>query len=96
MQETITRVASPRLPYIWLVLAIFTLALISYGAGEQILHHLAELEDTPTAPVLAALVLLAPCSFASFYATRGTKNSSVTGHGEGYKSLPAPRLTPSS
>src|SRR5437762_3566802 len=72
MSETMMRVASPRSPYIWLVLAVALLAAISNLAGEQLLHHLARLEDAPTAPVLAALTLFAACSFASFYATRGT------------------------
>ncbi|MBV9043867.1 MAG: cation:proton antiporter [Alphaproteobacteria bacterium] len=67
-----TNLASPRLPYVWLLLSVAGLAAISNFAGEQILHRLAALEDTPSAPVLAALVLFALCSFASFYATRGT------------------------
>ena len=41
-------------------------------AGKQILHRLSGLEDAPSAPVLAAFSLFALCSFASFYATRGT------------------------
>src|SRR5689334_17908849 len=55
--------------YIWLVLSVVGLALLSYGAGHQILNHLASLTDSPTAPVLAAIVLFGLCSFASFYAT---------------------------
>ncbi len=65
-------VASPWLPYIWLVLSIAALAAISNVAGEQIVHRLAGLEEAPSAPVLAAFSLVALCSFASFYATRGT------------------------
>lgn len=72
LPEGITRLASPRLPYIWLVLAVAGLAGLSNVAGEQILQRLAELGDAPAAPVLAALVLFALCSFASFYATQGT------------------------
>ncbi len=72
MTKTIKHVASPRLPYIWLVLSIAALAAISNVAGEQIVHRLAGLEEAPSAPVLAAFSLVALCSFASFYATRGT------------------------
>lgn len=72
MSDGVKTLASPRLPYIWLILAVAGLAAISNLAGEQMLHRLAELEDAPTAPVLAALGLFAACSFASFYATRGT------------------------
>lgn len=57
------------LPYVWLILAVGGLAAISYGAGDQILQRLSALEDTPTAPVLAALALFGACSFVSFYAT---------------------------
>lgn len=60
------------LPYFWLVLAVAMLAIVSNYAGEQILQRLAMLEDTPTAPVLASIALIALCGFASFYATRGT------------------------
>lgn len=56
-------------PYLWLVLAVGGLAVVSHGAGDLILQRLSALEDTPTAPVLAALVLFAACSFVSFYAT---------------------------
>jgi NhaP-type Na+/H+ or K+/H+ antiporter len=59
-------------PYLWLGLAVAGLGAVSYGAGEQIVHRLAVLDDAPTAPVLAALVLFAICSFASFHVTRGT------------------------
>jgi cell volume regulation protein A len=72
MTESIKKIASPHLPYVWLVLAVAGLAAISNVAGEQILHRLSELEETPSAPVLAALVLFAVCSFASFYSTRGS------------------------
>jgi len=65
-------IASPRLPYLWLALAVAALAALSNVAGDAILHRLAALEDVPAAPVMAALVLFALCSFASFYATRGT------------------------
>ncbi len=72
MTDTIAKLTSPRLPYLWLVLAIAVLAGISNIAGEDILKHLAAMEETPFAPVLAALGLFALCSFASFYATHGT------------------------
>jgi NhaP-type Na+/H+ or K+/H+ antiporter len=72
MTESANSGTSTHLPYIWLVLGVATLAGISYGGGEQILHRLAELDDAPTAPVLASLVLFALCSFVSFYATWGT------------------------
>jgi cell volume regulation protein A len=72
MVESIKNVASPRLPYVWLVLSVAALAGISNVAGTEILHRLAAIEDAPAAPVLAALSLFALCSFASFYATRGT------------------------
>lgn len=64
--------ASPRLPYLWLVLAVLGLGAVSNLFGAQILDRLAHMDDTPAAPALAALVLFALCSFASFYATRGT------------------------
>jgi potassium/hydrogen antiporter len=72
MVESIKRAASPRLPYIWLVLAVGALAAISNLAGDQILQRLTALEDVPSAPALASFALIALCSFASFYATRGT------------------------
>ncbi len=72
MTDTIARLISPRLPYLWLVLAVAVLAGISNVAGEDILKRFAAMDDTPFAPVLAALGLFALCSFASFYATRGT------------------------
>jgi len=72
MTDTIARLISPRLPYLWLVLAVALLAAISNVAGEDILKRLAAMDDTPFAPALAALCLFALCSFASFYATHGT------------------------
>lgn len=57
------------LPYALLVAAVAGLAAISNLAGEAILRRLNALEDAPTAPVLAALVLFGACSFASYYAT---------------------------
>ena len=69
MSEIIERPASVFLPYIWLTLGVGALAAVSYGGGAQILDYLASLKDAPTAPVLAAFVLLAACSFVSFYAT---------------------------
>ncbi len=72
MSEDIAKAASPRLPYIWLVLAVAVLAGISNGAGADILQRLSAMRDVPAAPELAALTLFALCSFASFYATRGT------------------------
>ncbi|HEY7979333.1 MAG TPA: cation:proton antiporter [Rhizomicrobium sp.] len=63
---------SSRAAYMWLVLAVGALALISYGVGDEIIRRLGAIEDAPTAPVLASLVLFGFCSFASFYATRHT------------------------
>jgi len=57
------------LPYVWLVGSIAILAAVSRLAGGQILDRLSSLEDTPTAPILAAIVLFGYCSFTSFYAT---------------------------
>ncbi|HJW39609.1 MAG TPA: cation:proton antiporter, partial [Rhizomicrobium sp.] len=57
------------LPYVWLVLAVGAMAVISNRWGGDILHGLAGLEDAPSAPVLGAIVLFSFCSFASFYAT---------------------------
>jgi cell volume regulation protein A len=70
--DDLTKVASPRLPYVWLVLAIAGLAAVSTFLGNDILRQLDGAEDGMTIPVLAALVLFALCSFASFYGTRGT------------------------
>jgi cell volume regulation protein A len=53
--------------YVWLIVSVGALALISYGFGDEILRRLAAIEDMPTAPILASLVLFALCSFASFY-----------------------------
>ncbi len=61
--------APKHLAYIWLALAVSALAIVAYGAGDQILHNLEGIEDAPTAPLLAAFVLFGLCSFASFYAT---------------------------
>jgi len=72
MTERNARISSPRLPYVWLVLAVAALAAISNTFGAEIIGRLTGLEDAPSAPILAALVLFALCSFASFYATRGT------------------------
>jgi cell volume regulation protein A len=72
LSDGLKTIASPRLPYLWLVLAITLLAAVSNLAGGQILARLGALEETPTAPVMAAFALFASCSFASFYATRGT------------------------
>jgi NhaP-type Na+/H+ or K+/H+ antiporter len=72
MPEISQKAGSPLRPYLWLILAVAALGTISYGVGQQILDRLAALEETPMAPELAALVLFALCSFASFYATRGT------------------------
>ncbi|HVU20759.1 MAG TPA: cation:proton antiporter [Rhizomicrobium sp.] len=72
MTEQAKGIASPRLPYVWLVLAVAALAAISNYLGADILARLAQVEDAPSAPVLAAFVLFALCSFASFYSTRGT------------------------
>ncbi|MFZ1989228.1 MAG: cation:proton antiporter [Alphaproteobacteria bacterium] len=58
------------LPYVWLVLSVSALAIISRLEGAQILHRLGELE--PTVAVLASFALIGLCSFISFYATQGT------------------------
>lgn len=57
------------LPYVWLVLAIAAMAVVSNGWGDEILDGLGSLSDSPMAPVLGAIVLFGICSFASFYAT---------------------------
>lgn len=64
--------SSGRTAYVWLIFAVGTLAVVSYGVGDEILRRLSAIEDAPTAPVMAALVLFGLCSFASFYATRHT------------------------
>jgi cell volume regulation protein A len=71
-KDTAPKAVSLLRPYIWLALAVATLAGVSYWAGDEILHRLAELEETPTAPVLGAIVLFGVCSFASFYAAWNT------------------------
>ncbi len=72
MQDIIEKPASPLLQYLWVLLAVAGFAAVSYGGGDQLLHRLATLDDAPTAPILASLVLFAVCSFASFYTARGT------------------------
>jgi NhaP-type Na+/H+ or K+/H+ antiporter len=72
MNEQARTIASPHFPYVWLVLAVAGLAAVSNYLGADILARLTAIEDAPSAPILAALVLFALCSFASFYATRGT------------------------
>jgi potassium/hydrogen antiporter len=72
MQQDGEAKTHPLQPYLWIVLAIAAFSLISYGVGDKILQRLTALDDAPTAPELAALVLFAICSFASFYSTRGT------------------------
>jgi NhaP-type Na+/H+ or K+/H+ antiporter len=61
--------SSSILPYVWLVAVVVGMACVSTLWGDAIVRRLATLDDTPTAPVLAALVLFGFCSFASFYAT---------------------------
>jgi NhaP-type Na+/H+ or K+/H+ antiporter len=56
-------------PYLWLVVSIGALALISNGAGDEILQRLTDLKESPPAPILAAATLFGLCSFASAYAT---------------------------
>src|SRR5262249_39974753 len=56
-------------PYLWLAVSLVALAGISFNQGAEILPRLAALGDSPTAPVLAAVVLFGLCSVASFYAT---------------------------
>ena len=72
MQDVNKRAPAQLRPYLWLILAAGVLAAVSYGAGPLILARLDSLEETPTAPELAALALFALCGFASFYGTRGT------------------------
>jgi potassium/hydrogen antiporter len=72
MGEVSGRMAPRLRPYLWLILGVAGLGVIAYGLGQPILERLSALDETPTAPELAALVLFALCSFASFYATRGT------------------------
>ncbi|MBV9694847.1 MAG: cation:proton antiporter, partial [Alphaproteobacteria bacterium] len=63
---------NPALSYLWLLLAVGMLWCVSRFAGAAIVERLTSLEDVPYAPALAAFVLIALCSFASAYATRGT------------------------
>jgi len=77
MIERIKKAALPKLPFVWLILAVGALAAISNFAGDQILQRLGTLEDVPAAPALASFCLIALCSFASFYATRGTSMPSI-------------------
>ncbi|HZZ90644.1 MAG TPA: cation:proton antiporter, partial [Caulobacteraceae bacterium] len=60
---------SAALPYVWLVVAVGGLSLVSWQFGDDIVRRLNALEDAPTAPVLASIVLFAACGFASYYAT---------------------------
>jgi NhaP-type Na+/H+ or K+/H+ antiporter len=63
---------TPLISYLWLAISVALLAGISNVAGDAIVARLAALQDAPSAPILAALVLFALCGFASFYSTRGT------------------------
>ena len=63
------RAPSGPMAYLWLIVSIGLLAAISTNFGGEILRRLGEIEDAPTAPILASLVLFGLCSFASFYAT---------------------------
>jgi NhaP-type Na+/H+ or K+/H+ antiporter len=67
-----TATASPRVSYLALALAVAALATVSNEFGQVVLSRLSSLEDAPAAPAMAASGLFALCSFASFYATRGT------------------------
>ncbi|HEX2592846.1 MAG TPA: cation:proton antiporter [Rhizomicrobium sp.] len=60
------------LPYVWLVLGVAAVYAVSQFGGQELLHRLAEIEDAPTAPVLASMGLVALCGFISYYATNGT------------------------
>ncbi|HWA91432.1 MAG TPA: cation:proton antiporter [Rhizomicrobium sp.] len=60
------------LSYLWLMFAVAALGEVSEFFGDELLQLLTRLDDAPSVPVLAALSLFAFCSFASFYATRGT------------------------
>ncbi|HWA03499.1 MAG TPA: cation:proton antiporter [Rhizomicrobium sp.] len=72
MAEKSHSLVSPRLPYIWLVISIAALAAFSNFLGPLVVERLEALQDAPAAPILGAFSLFALCSFASFYATRGT------------------------
>jgi cell volume regulation protein A len=56
-------------PHLWLILGVVLLAAISYGFGDELWRRLSALEDAPTEPVLALIVLFGVCSVASHYAT---------------------------
>ena len=47
-------------------------AISNLAGGPDFATGSAKLEDVPSAPALASFCLIALCSFASFYATRGT------------------------
>lgn len=64
--------SSPALPYIVMAAAIIAMAMVSQSYGDAIVARIAELGDTPSAPALALIGLIAACSFLSFYGTRGT------------------------
>ena len=66
------RESHARLRYGLIALAVALLAVLSFGADDDILHWLAAREDAPSTPLLAALALFALCSFVSFHASRGT------------------------
>ena len=73
MTESKQGVRSSRLlPYVILILAVATLAIVANVFGDQIMHRVGHLEDAPTEPLLAPVALFAMCSFLSFYATKGT------------------------
>ena len=59
-------------PYLVLLTAVVAVAIVSGTYGEAIVARIASLGDTPAAPALALVGLIAACSFLSFYATRGT------------------------
>ncbi len=70
MSKELNGTATRHLPYLWLVLSVGAIAVISHFEGAEILRRLAELE--PIDGVLAAFALIGICSFVSFYATQGT------------------------
>jgi len=72
MTEQTAATTSKRLPYLWLVLGVGAVAALSIFPGEEIVRRLSSLPEAPTAPVLAAVALIAACSFISVYATQGT------------------------
>jgi NhaP-type Na+/H+ or K+/H+ antiporter len=65
--DNTARAPSAWLAYVWLAVSVGVLGLISYNFGDEILRRLGNIEDAPTAPILASLVLFGLCSFASFY-----------------------------